>query len=148
MDFPVADEDPLSDAVLRGVAVDVLAETSRQVCPLPLQFLSQCLASEGFARVARYLAAVACHVSDRDGLTEGSCHSGCGDGCRLASRGVATEGELSHRTDAQMPGCKLSCSIKSRGEARVRWSVSFEQGQQALDAYGRPANQFSAVFLR
>ena len=105
-------------------------------------------ACEGFARVARYLAAVTCHMSDRDGLTEGSGHCGCGDGCRLASRGVATEGELSHRTDAQMPGCKLSCSIKSRGETRVRWSVSFEQGQQALDAHGRPANQFPAVFLR
>ncbi len=47
-----------------------------------------------------------------------------------------------------MPSCKLLCSIESRGETRVRWSVSFEQGQQALDAHGRPANQSPAVFLR
>ena len=140
--------DPLSDAALHCVAVDLLAEAGRQVCPLPLQFLSQCLACECIARVARYLATVTCHMSDRDGLTEGSGHCGCGDGCRLASRGVATESELSHRTAVQMPGCKLSCSIKCRGETRVRCSVSFEQGQQALDACGRPANQFPADFLR
>lgn len=61
---------------------------------------------------------------------------------------MATEGEFSHGTDAQMPSCKLSCSLKSHGETRVRWSVSFEQRQQVLDARARPADQFPPVFLR
>src|ERR1019366_233234 len=92
-----------SSGWLGGVTVDVIAESSWHVCSLPFEFLSQRLAGEGLARVAHYLSAVACHVSDCHGLAAGSCDGGGGRGRRFASRSVTPERELPHRTRAQAP---------------------------------------------
>src|SRR5665647_156922 len=133
---------------LDGVTVDVIAEPSWHVCALPFEFLSQRLAGEGLARVAHYLSAVACHVSDCHGLAAGSCDGGGGRGRRFASRSVTPERELPHRTNAQSPCCELPCAIEGVAESRVFGAVSFEHGQQSLDACDRPADQLLAVFLR
>jgi hypothetical protein len=138
----------LASRWLDGVTVDVIAEPSWHVCALPFEFLSQCLAGEGLARVAHYLSAVACHVSDCHGLAAGTCDGGGGRGRCFASRSVAPERELPHRTNAQSPCCELPCTIEGVAESRVFGVVSFEHGQQSLDACDCPADQLLAVFLR
>jgi hypothetical protein len=91
---------------------------------------------------------VACHVSDCHGLATGSCDGGGGRGRRFASRSVTPERELSHRTNAQSPCCELPCAIEGVAESRVFGAVSFEHGQQSLNACDCPAHQLLSVVLR
>ena len=127
---------------------DVNAEPSRRACSLPFGFLSQRLAGEGLARARHSLSAVACRASDRHGLAAGSCDGGRRRGRCFASRGVTPERELPPRTNTQLPCNELPCAIEGVAELRVVGAVSFEHGQQALDARDRPADRVLAVFLR
>jgi len=53
-------------------------------------------------------------MNDRDSLTKCSSHCGGGDGYRLPNRGVATEGQLSHRTVIHSDSTQYSRPILER----------------------------------
>ena len=115
--------------------------------PLPVLFMSQFFAGEGLARVTRYLSAVACHVSNRRGLPARSCDSRRGCSRCVAGRSVATKGKLPHRTNTQVPGRELPCTIESLAKSGIFGTVSGEHRQQSLDACDCPEDQLLAVFL-
>lgn len=129
------------------LAVDVLTEPRRHVPSLPIQFLSQFLPCERLPRVTLNLTAVTCHVGNRYRLTARSCDRSSGRTQYFSGGGMASKGELPHRTHAQSSSREPQCTIESVPNSQVFRTFCGKHRQQSLDTFDRPANQLLAVFL-